>query len=159
MKERIRVAIPGLLVALTTCFLLFIYAPLELYVANQTEFWFDFYKILKAAAQNFLIFYAINVVGVLLSACLSERFCRVVTVAELVALLTLYMQGNFLVSNMPPFDGTEIVWENYRGENVKTAIVCILIATAAVVVRKLLGAKRMEIFCKAASAGLVESCC
>lgn len=154
MKERIRVAIPGLLVALTTCFLLFIYAPLELYVANQTEFWFDFYKILKAAAQNFLIFYAINVVGVLLSACLSERFCRVVTVAELVALLTLYMQGNFLVSNMPPFDGTEIVWENYRGENVKTAIVCILIATAAVVVRKLLGAKRMEIFCKAASAGL-----
>lgn len=154
MKERIRVAIPGLLVALTTCFLLFIYAPLELYVANQTEFWFDFYKILKAAAQNFLIFYAINVVGVLLSACLSERLCRVVTVTELVALLTLYVQGNFLVSNMPPFDGTEIVWENYRSENIKTAIVCILIAAAAVVVRKLFGAKRMETFCKAASAGL-----
>ena len=154
IKERIRAAIPGLLVALTTCFLLFIYAPMELYVTNQTEFWFDFYKILKAAAQNFLIFYAINIVGVLLSACISVKFCRVVTVAELVALLTLYVQGNFLVSNMPPFDGTEIIWENYRGENVKTAIVCGLMVAVAVVAGKLLGAKRMETLCKAVSAGL-----
>ena len=82
------------------------------------------------------------------------KFCRVVTVAELVALLTLYVQGNFLVSNMPPFDGTEIIWENYRGENVKTAIVCGLMVAVAVVAGKLLGAKRMETLCKAVSAGL-----
>ncbi|MFQ8981863.1 MAG: hypothetical protein ACLR6I_16140 [Waltera sp.] len=37
-------------------FYFFIYAPLELYVTNQTEFWFDFYKILKAVLQNFALF-------------------------------------------------------------------------------------------------------
>ena len=92
--------------------------------------------------------------GILLAACISKVFCRFVTAAELVVLLTLYVQGNFLVNHMPPFDGTEIVWEDYRGENIKTAIVCILIAAAVVTVAKLLGAKRFQGICMAVSAGL-----
>lgn len=135
-------------------FYFFIYAPLELYVTNQTEFWFDFYKILKAVLQNFALFFGLNVLGILLAACISKVFCRFVTAAELVVLLTLYVQGNFLVNHMPPFDGTEIVWEDYRGENIKTAIVCILIAAAVVTVAKLLGAKRFQGICMAVSAGL-----
>ena len=85
---------------------------------------------------------------------LPKFFCRFVTAAELVVLLTLYVQGNFLVNHMPPFDGTEIVWEDYRGENIKTAIVCILIAAAVVTMAKLLGAKRFQGICMAVSAGL-----
>ena len=88
------------------------------------------------------------------SAGTAGSFCRFVTAAELVVLLTLYVQGNFLVDHMPPFDGTEIVWEDYRGENIKTAIVCILIAAAVVTVAKLLGAKRFQRICMAVSAGL-----
>ena len=117
VTDRWKVAVAGLLAALSTCFMLFIYAPLELYVTNQTEFWFDFYKILKAVLENFAIFFGINALVILLTACIAKGLCRFVTAAELVLLLTLYVQGNFLVNRMPPFDGTEIVWENYRGEN------------------------------------------
>ena len=39
-------------------------------------------------------------------------------------------------------------------ENIKTAIVCILIAAAVVTVAKLLGAKRFQGICMAVSAGL-----
>ena len=154
VTDRWKVAAPGLLAAFAVCFIFFIYAPLELYVTNQTEFWFDFYKILKAVLQNFALFFGLNVLGILLAACISKVFCRFVTAAELVVLLTLYVQGNFLVNHMPPFDGTEIVWEDYRGENIKTAIVCILIAAAVVTVAKLLGAKRFQGICMAVSAGL-----
>lgn len=154
VTDRWKVAAPGLLAAFAVCFIFFIYAPLELYVTNQTEFWFDFYKILKAVLQNFALFFGLNVLGILLAACISKVFCRFVTEAELVVLLTLYVQGNFLVNHMPPFDGTEIVWEDYRGENIKTAIVCILIAAAVVTVAKLLGAKRFQGICMAVSAGL-----
>lgn len=154
VTDRWKVAAPGLLAAFAVCFIFFIYAPLELYVTNQTEFWFDFYKILKAVLQNFALFFGLNVLGILLAACISKVFCRFVTAAELVILLTLYVQGNFLVNHMPPFDGTEIVWEDYRGENIKTAIVCILIAAAVVTVAKLLGAKRFQGICMAVSAGL-----
>ena len=109
VTDRWKVAAPGLLAAFAVCFIFFIYAPLELYVTNQTEFWFDFYKILKAVLQNFALFFGLNVLGILLAACISKVFCRFVTAAELVVLLTLYVQGNFLVNHMPPFDGTEIV--------------------------------------------------
>lgn len=154
VKDRWKTATAGLLVAFSTCFMLFIYAPLELYVTNQTEFWFDFYKILKAVLENFALFFAVNVLGILLMACLSKALCRIVTAVELVMLLTLYVQGNFLVNHMPPFDGTEIVWENYRGENIKTAVVCSLIALVVAAAAKMAGEKRFRGICMAVSAGL-----
>ena len=152
--ERGKTAIPGLLTAFATCFMLFIYAPLELYVTNQTEFWFDFYKILKAVLENFAIFFAVNAFVILLAAGISKVLCRIFTGMELAALLTLYVQGNFLVNHMPPFDGTEIIWEDYRGENIKTVIVCILITAVIAVAAKLLGTKRFQGICMAVSAGL-----
>lgn len=152
--ERGKTAIPGLLTAFATCFMLFIYAPLELYVTNQTEFWFDFYKILKAVLENFAVFFAVNAFVMLLAAGISKALCRIFTGMELAALLTLYVQGNFLVNHMPPFDGTEIIWEDYRGENIKTAIVCILITAVIAVAAKLLGTKRFQGICMAVSAGL-----
>ena len=155
VTDRWKVAVAGLLAALSTCFMLFIYAPLELYVTNQTEFWFDFYKILKAVLENFAIFFGLNALVILLTACISKGLCRFVTAAEMVFLLTLYVQGNFLVNHMPPFDGTEIVWEDYRGENIKTAIVCILIVIVVVAAARLLGAIRFRGVCMAVSAGLM----
>ena len=155
VTDRWKVAVAGLLAALSTCFMLFIYAPLELYVTNQTEFWFDFYKILKAVLENFAIFFGLNALVILLTACIAKGLCRFVTAAEMVFLLTLYVQGNFLVNHMPPFDGTEIVWEDYRGENIKTAIVCILIVIVVVAAARLLGAIRFRGVCMAVSAGLM----
>jgi AraC-like DNA-binding protein len=67
VTDRWKVAAPGLLAAFAVCFIFFIYAPLELYVTNQTEFWFDFYKILKAVLQNFALFFGLNVLGILLA--------------------------------------------------------------------------------------------
>lgn len=153
-REKSKVATTGLVVALAMCFMLFLYAPLELYVTNQTEFWFDFQKILKACLENFEIFFAANVLGIVVTACISRTLCRVVTAAELVGMLTLYVQGNFLVRNMPPFDGTDIVWEEYRGENIKTAVVCLIITAVIIIGGKKLGEKRMDMVCKAVSAGL-----
>lgn len=155
VTDRWKVAVAGLLAALSTCFMLFIYAPLELYVTNQTEFWFDFYKILKAVLENFAIFFGLNALVILLTACIAKGLCRFVTAAEMVFLLTLYVQGNFLVNHMPPFDGTKIVWEDYRGENIKTAVVCILIVIAVAAAARLLGAIRFRGVCMAVSAGLM----
>ncbi len=154
MSKKLKAAIPGLFVALSTCFMLFIYAPLELYMLNQAEFWFDFGQITKAALENFLIFLAANVVLILVTALIHRNLCRVVTAVELVALLSSYVQGNFLVNNMPPFDGTEIHWEDYRGENIKTLVVWFLIAALVVAAYRFLGAKRMDFVSKLASVGL-----
>ena len=46
-ESRLRLRSAGLL-SVAAGFMLFLYAPLEIYFNNKYEFWFDFYKILKA---------------------------------------------------------------------------------------------------------------
>lgn len=154
VKNKCKVSMPGLVVAFSTCFMLFVYAPLELYMTNQAEFWFDFYQILKAALENFLLFFVINAVFVVLAALIHPTLCRIVTAMELVVLLSSYVQGNFLVNNMPPFDGTEIIWENYNGENIKTIIVWLVIIFMVAVVYRMIGTEKMDFVNKVVSAGL-----
>ena len=36
---------PALFLSLTFCFMIFIYAPLELYINNVDEFWYDVYLL------------------------------------------------------------------------------------------------------------------
>ena len=74
----------------------------------------------------------------------SPKFCRFVTAAELVVLLTLYVQGNFLVNHMPPFDGTEIVWGGLPGRKYKDSDSVYSIAAAVVTVAKLLDQKEIS---------------
>ena len=55
VTDRWKVAAPGLLAAFAVCFIFFIYAPLELYVTNQTEFWFDFYDLIPLCLLMFAL--------------------------------------------------------------------------------------------------------
>ena len=45
--------LPGLVCAFSLCFLLFIYAPYELYLTNQLEFWFTAGQLLRPALLLF----------------------------------------------------------------------------------------------------------
>ena len=47
VKERDKANLyAGIVVFLALCFMLFLYAPIELYAYNQDEFWFDLYDLL-----------------------------------------------------------------------------------------------------------------
>ena len=59
-ESKLRLRSAGLL-SVAAGFMLFLYAPLEIYFNNKYEFWFDFYKILKAVLQNFALFFGLNV--------------------------------------------------------------------------------------------------
>ena len=50
MKKRDKKQLlPGLLVAVAVSFLVFLYAPIDLYCSNVSEFWFDFSTLLITA--------------------------------------------------------------------------------------------------------------
>ena len=44
---------PGIFISLAISFLLFLYAPVDLYCANTAEFWFDFSTLLITALGMF----------------------------------------------------------------------------------------------------------
>lgn len=154
ISQRMSAAITGVFVAFSTCFMLFAYAPLELYIINRTEFWFQFSHIAKAALENFLLFFAANGILLTAAALLHPVLGRVLTAVEMVALLSSYVQGNFLVKNMPPFDGTEIHWEDYSGENMKTLVVWLVMIILVAAAYKFLGAGRMDFLGRLVSAGI-----
>lgn len=56
MKKRDKKQLlPGIVVAAAISFLVFLYAPVDLYCSNISEFWFDFGILIRASLGLFLI--------------------------------------------------------------------------------------------------------
>ena len=99
---------PGVMIALALCFMLFIFAPLEIYLNNQTDFWYDFFFIIPW----YLLFFAIAFAGSMLVLgvmwLIGDWAYDLGLAAYLVVLAGCYYQGNFQTKTLPALDGTEI---------------------------------------------------
>ena len=56
---------PAFFLSLTFCFMIFIYAPLELYINNVDEFWYDVYLLFPFIIKDFFLFLLFSIVGFL----------------------------------------------------------------------------------------------
>lgn len=130
MKEKQkRDWLPGVLMAAAISFLLFLYAPVDLYCSNIDEFWFDFDVLLRMAAMMFGISLVTLTLLYLLAAWIHPYFYRIGLAVGLAVLLITYVQGNFLVGNLPVLDGTSISWEDYSTLRTESVILCIVVLT------------------------------
>lgn len=92
-----------IILSLTTCFMFFIYAPMELYLTNQSEFFYDVYILFPLIFCNFLLFFIVSVlVGKLL---LHTRLSRPYLYAYFIAFVCSYIQGNFFAAWLPIIKG------------------------------------------------------
>lgn len=142
-KRTLKPVLAGVILSAAISFMLFLYAPLELYFANKKEFWFDFYRL---GSVMLLVFLVMAVAGsfVFFILCLiHERLYQVGLAAGFVVFLAVYIQGNFLIKNLPSLDGTAFDWSQYGGERIKSVIVCL---TAMAVVLLLIHFLHMEKF-------------
>lgn len=121
--------LPGVLMAAAISFLLFLYAPVDLYCSNIDEFWFDFDVLLRMAAMMFGISLVTLTLLYLLAAWIHPYFYRIGLAVGLAVLLITYVQGNFLVGNLPVLDGTSISWEDYSMLRTESVILCIVVLT------------------------------
>lgn len=121
--------LPGVLMAAAISFLLFLYAPVDLYCSNIDEFWFDFDVLLRMAAMMFGISLVTLTLLYLLAAWIHPYFYRIGLAVGLAVLLITYVQGNFLVGNLPVLDGTSISWEEYSTLRTESVILCIVVLT------------------------------
>ncbi len=109
-KEKI---LPGIILSLAISFILFLYAPIELYCTNLDEFWFDFGKLLLLILGMFIsgLLLMVSIYAVLLL--IHPVLYRIGLAGGLLLLVCTYVQGNFLIANLPPLDGTNINWNDY----------------------------------------------
>lgn len=133
----------GLSVALVFSFMLFIYAPTEIYCYNQSEFWFDLFHLLPIMLALFGGVFLILAIVVTLLFCFLPRVYRLVVLPFLsIAFVCTYVQGNFLISNLPPLDGWIPDWNNYKKEMLQSVILWIVVTVIIVALYRILRANK-----------------
>lgn len=140
----------GISVMGALCFMLFLYAPLELFFYNQREFWFDLYTLFPFLLVLFgVAFLAMVLFGVLCCLLLPKVYKVVVIPALSIVLLGAYVQGNFLLNDLPPMDGLEYDWADYSAGRLPSVILWVAISILVIVSFRIL---RGEKFCRVARA-------
>ena len=140
-KDRL---MPGLVLTLALSFLLGLYAPLELYFTNITEFQFDFWTLLPPLLGLFGIFLALGIVGFGLCWLIHDKLYDLALLLGGMGYLIAYVHGMFLVGNLPPLDGTDFSWSDYNQETVISLIVCAVIVAVFILLARLLHMQKMR---------------
>lgn len=120
IKEVVKRSLSGIVLSFALGFMLCVYAPYELFLTNQGEFWFDAGIMAFPAILFFTgVFFLGCTVYVLLRKW-GEKPYRIGLAAGLAVLLFCYVQGNFLVSGLPALDGTNFDWSAPSPERIKS---------------------------------------
>ena len=135
--------IPAYILLFAFCFMFFIYEPITMYATNINDFWFDLGIMLKPVS---LIFISVFLIGSLLCTLfyfINHKFSKEVPLYQIVLLcfaicfFATYIQGNYLIGNLPVLDGSTIVWTFYGKENCITGMIwMVLILISIVMVKK-----------------------
>ncbi len=156
MKKRknFKPVLAGVILSVAVSFMLFLYAPLELYFTNKNEFWFDFYKLGPTMLLVFLLAALAGSFAFLVLYMIHERLYQAGLTIGFIAFLVTYIQGNFFVNNLPALDGTAIDWSQYGGERIKSVIVWIAVIIAVILLLRILHMERFYGVVKIAASGI-----
>ena len=135
------------------CFMFFIYEPLFLYATNINDFWFDLGIMIKPVLIIFfliftlgsLVFTGIYFLNHKFSSKLKVYFSLFLVFA--IAFLATYIEGNYLIANLPALDGSKITWGGGTLDNLITGIVWLVIIIGSIIlVKKVKLEKTVKIF-------------
>lgn len=136
-KEKL---LPGIFVSLAISFLIFLYAPVDLYCANVSEFWFDFSTLFLTAFGMFVACFAVLFVVYLIALLIHPYVYRIVLAGGLVLFICTYVQGNFMIDRLPTLDGTSIWWGKYdilrKDTLILWAVVAVIVIVAMIVLKR-----------------------
>lgn len=138
----------SLYLSFAMAFMLLIFAPLELYFTNVTEWWYDIYFLLPVMGLLFCVALILSMFLLLVVDYFSNRIYRGVVVFYLIAYVCLYVQGNFLASTLPLMDGRIINWEEYSAERWKNFFLIIIVSIGMVTIFKSVSYEKFEMILK-----------
>ena len=134
MKKKLRGISAGIALSVCLGFLTAVYAPLELYLPNQSEFWPTFSQLLGPMLFLFLCVTALGCLAFVGLRLLGKLPFYIALLVGFGVLLSLYIQGNFLTGGLPPFDGTVVDWSAASAERIKSIAAWLIPGAALLVV-------------------------
>ncbi len=118
----------GFFLSLSVGFMLLIFAPLEIYLSNPGEFWYDAWFLFPVCIRFFCALSLLSLAAFSVLYLLGDRFYDFGLACYFWCFIGCYVQGNFGVKGLPPFDGTEINWAAYRTETIGSTVCWLLLA-------------------------------
>lgn len=140
---------------IAACFMLFIYAPIELYVGNKESFWFDVYNLF---APMFVVFIVAGILGIavfkLFKNFLSAHIYDYILGIFAGFYLCAYIQGNYMNKYLPGLDGNRIDWKLYSQGRIPSMILWLFIPFLVVFLYKKFGNNFLYPFIQYLSLGI-----
>lgn len=118
---------PALALSVAICFMFFVYAPVELYLTNRDEFWYDLWVLLPIMTCVFVVFTLICVAVFYLLHRRSAKFYHAAVLFLFVVFVCSYIQGNYLITYLPVLDGNRIDWSLYSNGRIQSVILWIAV--------------------------------
>lgn len=137
-----------LLSVLFPVYMLFLHAPFEMYLTNRLDFWFGLSDFWHLIVITFLIAF---LVLFLIGAFLPKLLRNIYSVIGIACGLGIYIQGNFLNTDLGSLNGSEIVWADYKTKFIINAAVWLVIIAAALVLFFVLKQKAVKVLSIVAS--------
>ncbi|MCR5794389.1 MAG: sulfatase-like hydrolase/transferase [Solobacterium sp.] len=130
--------LPAFLLVCAFAYMIAVYGPLEMYMNNKTEFWFDFPVLRPELIVMFLRILKYGIPFYLLVYFLHKKFYDQILVIGLILFVSTYIQGNYLAGHMPPMDGTTVVWTDYAADMTQSKILLLAVMIVIVLLSRFL---------------------
>ena len=116
---------PLFVISFAIGFLLFAFAPLDLYFNNPLDYQYDMYCILKYMLPVMVLFLVLAL-AISAAALKFKRVYKLLLCFFTGIYISLFVQGNFFARNLPLLDGGEIHWELYNNQRIYSLIIWLL---------------------------------
>ncbi len=142
--------VPAYVLSVVISFMLFIYEPIIMYATNVNDFWFDFWKMIIPILVIFLCSTILLSLIYSFIYFINKKFFKKLKIYEIILIISyigfilLYVQGNFLIKNLPGLDGAAMDWSNkqYLVEDIVGLVIGILLVIGSVISTKKQGIEK-----------------
>ena len=144
----------GIIVSAALCFMLCIYAPIELFISNQSDFWFSINDLVFPAVLLFFICWVVLAAVLVLMRSRWEKGYNAAVFVLFSIQIICYIQGNFLVSRLPSLEGANVDWGHFGFGKATSIALVIGVAGVMLLLWKILKTVKLEKIVRFASGAL-----
>ena len=126
--------IPAYVISFVLIFMLCLYEPITMYMLNFHDFWFDLFIIIKPLLLTALVLFvvlALIFTGIYFAnekISSKHNFYNICLIIFFICFVCTYIQGNYMIANLPSLDGRHINWDKYTIQNIASILMWIIVS-------------------------------
>ncbi len=131
-KNVLKNSLASIIMSFAACFMIFLYAPIEIFFTNVEEFNFAFSDIISTMLPVFFgAFILFSGIFIILRR-INIKVYNIVLIIYFIIFVSTYIQGTYMSGNLPPLDGRTINWAEYSDQRIHSIV--LLVAVSAIMI-------------------------